>query len=696
MNEKFKRISAFLILSLAVISIYSNAFHTSWHLDDKPNIINNYFLHLDSISFEKLKNTFYTDVHNPFQLGEKLYRPVPCLTFALNWYLGQDSTFGYHVVDIAIHIFTAFFLFLFILNIFNTPNLKEKTYNYTVLISILASLLWAANPIQTQAVTYIVQRMAQLAALFYIMAMYTYIKGRLSNSLSLQWVFFAKTVLFYTLAVYSKQNAVMFPFSIILVEMIFFQNLIDKKVQYRLGMVAGLFAVLIVLFGSIFFFKGDLLGFLDSYSLRTFTLEERILTEPKVIIFYLSQIFYPDPGRLSIAHDIVLSSSFIKPWTTILCILCIILMIAFALVRLKKSPLLSFAILFFFLNHIVESSIIPLEIIFEHRNYLPSFFLFLPISSLFVELFSSYRKNRFIPSAIIFLSLSLIIFFSISTYIRNKAWKNEIMLWTDAVAKAPNNARALNILAIKLAWGEESRHPQRYDMALKLFESSLDKHIPYKFHKVDILNNMALIYFYQKQNNQKAIQLFEEALNIHPETQKTRRNYAEALIMMEKFDRANQLVDVLITQNKNNGIYYNIKGHIFMLKKEYKAAYSLFDKAYRLMAPDKTINKSPVLLNAAVALSRSKEHRKAEQMLLNLIAEYPEKITYFLALIENSVRAEDGLDTIEKYVKEMFKLFDEKMIKYALENYTDNLRQAPISKELIMPFVEPQFKKNVQ
>ena len=263
MNEKIKHISVFLILSLAVISIYSNTFHASWHLDDKPNILNNYFLHLDSISFEKLKNTFYTDVHNPFQLGEKLYRPVPCLTFALNWYFGQDSTFGYHAVDIAIHIFTAFFLFLFILNIFNTPNLEKKTYNYTVLISILACLLWAANPIQTQAVTYIVQRMAQLAALFYIMAMYTYIKGRLSNSLCLQWVFFAMTVLFYALAVYSKQNAVMFPFSIILVEMIFFQDLIDKKVQYRLGMVAGLFAVLIVLFGIIFFFKGDPLGFLD-------------------------------------------------------------------------------------------------------------------------------------------------------------------------------------------------------------------------------------------------------------------------------------------------------------------------------------------------------------------------------------------------------------------------------------------------
>ncbi len=678
----------FFFLSLVVISIYSNTFHASWHLDDSPNILNNYFLHINSLSFDKLLNTLYTDVHAPYQLNDRMYRPIPCLTFALNWYFGQDNVFGYHVVNISIHILTAFFLFLFIINLFHTPNLRIHLRTNPIMISLLASLLWAVNPIQTQAVTYIVQRMAQLAALFYIIGMYAYIRGRLSKSFVKRTTWFLMVILLYPLAIYSKSNAVMLPLAVLLVEVIFFQNAMDIQSNKRTGMIALFIAGFIILFGSFVFLKGNLLSVLNGYESRSFTLTERLLAEPRVIVFYLSQIFYPSPDRFSIAHDIILSSSFIKPWTTIPCILLIFSMIGVALSQIKKNPLLSFAILFFFLNHIIESSVIPLEIIFEHRNYLPSFFLFLPIIYvLYQTVLNSWDKNRATSFISIFLILFMILYSSISTYDRNKAWVNDITLWTDAMSKAPNDARGPSIIAIKLAWGKESIHPRRYDMALKLFEDSLDKFIPSKSYKADILGNMASIHFYNKRNQQKAILLYEDALEISPNNLKIRKDLVNALIIMKNFKSAEQHVNILIDRNNKNGAYYNLKGHILLWENNYPEALSYFEKAYQLI-PGKPENKINIILNTSVALTLSGDYEKAEFLLLeaiNLVSDI--SMTCSFALIENSIRAKDDIKT-QKYTKKLFDRFDKEQIEDGLENFTDNPKLAPISKKLILPVIE--------
>ena len=674
-----------------IISIYSNTFHASWHLDDTPNILNNYFLHIDSLSFDKLIKTLYTNVKNPYQLNEEMYRPIPCLTFALNWYLDKDNVFGYHVVNIAIHILTAFFLFLFTINLFHTPNLKIHTHINPIIISLLASLLWAINPIQTQAVTYIVQRMAQLAALFYIMGMYAYIKGRLNKSFVKRAFWFLVCVIIYPLAIYSKSNAVMMPLAIFLVEIIFFQNMADRKTKKKLGLLAATILGCVFLFGSLVFLKGDPLSFLNTYEQRSFSLPERLLAQPRVVVLYLSQIFFPSPDRFSIAHDIVLSSSFFEPWTTIPCILLIIFIIGLGLSQVRKRPLLSFSILFFFLNHIIESSVIPLEIIFEHRNYLPSFFLFLPIIYALYHISKDFwNKNRVISFLSISLIIFLILFFSISTYIRNKVWSDDITLWTDAISKAPNNSRPLTVMAIELAWGEKSVHPKRYDMALKLFETALKKHIPSKSYKAGILGNMASIHFYNKLNHQKAIRLYEDALTISPENQKIRMDLVNALIVLKNFESAQHQISILINKNNENGIYYNLKGGILLREKKYTEAISYFQKAEEL-TPDNLADKMEIFLNTSVALSRSGDYVKAEVLLLEAIKLAPDNITLNFALIENSIRANDDAKT-KTYVETLLKQFDKKQIKYGLKDFTDNPRLAPISKKLIAPVIEEMMR----
>ena len=183
---------AFILLFFLIILIYSNTFHASWHFDDKPNIVNNYYLHLNNLHPNSLFQTLFTNPKNPWNIGDKMYRPVACLTFALNWYYGKDDVTGYHIVNIVIHILTAYFLYLTIFNLFKSPNLKGKFDGSEHFVALLTAVMWAINPVQTQAVTYIVQRMAILATMFYILGIYFFLLFNFCNDFSLDvfYIFF--------------------------------------------------------------------------------------------------------------------------------------------------------------------------------------------------------------------------------------------------------------------------------------------------------------------------------------------------------------------------------------------------------------------------------------------------------------------------------------------------------------------------
>ena len=153
------------ILLVLVFGAYSNTFHSSWQLDDYPTIVHNSRLHLKDLSPHAIATTFYS---RPATLGN-VYRPVSCLSLALNWYVGGRQVAGYHFVNICIHFLTAFFLYLTIFNLCRSPRLAKNNSRHGFAVAVLAAVLWALNPVQTQAVTYIVQRLHSLAALFFLL-----------------------------------------------------------------------------------------------------------------------------------------------------------------------------------------------------------------------------------------------------------------------------------------------------------------------------------------------------------------------------------------------------------------------------------------------------------------------------------------------------------------------------------------------
>ncbi|WP_139786737.1 tetratricopeptide repeat protein [Desulfamplus magnetovallimortis] len=411
--------------------------------------------------------------------------------------------------------------------------LKKYDENTRIFTAALSAFLWAINPVQVQAVTYIVQRMASMAAMFYIIAIFYYLKGRLDFSKKRQALFFAIALLSYLLSFGSKQNGIMLPFALLLIEILFFNFSIkfpSTKTQWFI-LLLGLFTISLILFTEIF----DRIDF-DHPEQRAFTAGQRFLTEFRVVIFYISQILYPIASRFSIVHDFHISTSILNPLSTFFSILSIIFLIVFAVMLRKKSPALTFAILFFFLNHIIESTFIPLEIVFEHRNYLPSLFLFFPISIGLYQVLNYYKqKNKFIFFSISGFITCLIILTGFSTYIRNFDWETEESLWLDAMNKAPESARAYQNYAkafIDRHEANKSANNAIYDYYFNLNRESLDKIVVSAHVRRDFVaySNMAAARSSQK-NFSDALFYIKKAHEVFPGNSKSISSLAKMYLM---------------------------------------------------------------------------------------------------------------------------------------------------------------------
>ena len=683
---------ALVLLGLVVITIYSNTFHAAWHLDDKPNILENALLHIDDLHPSTLWNTFFAKKEGE---QNEFYRPLPSLSFALNWYWGQDNTFGFHLVNLFIHIISSITLYLASYNLFLTPNIK-KYYgtDAAASIALLNAVLWAANPVQTQAVTYIVQRMASMAAMFYIMGVYCFLRARTETLRNGK-----KAILFYVGcfasffgAVLSKENAIMLPVSLGLIELIFYRN-IKSLIRKRIFIYISVAVLAMVILFSVVFVATEGFGrFSKGYDSRSFSMVERLLTQPRILILYLSQLFYPLPGRLSISHDIMVSTSLFTPWNTLPSILACFLLIGLGIWQMVKSPLLALGILFFFLNHTIESSAIPLELVFEHRNYLPSFFVFLPFSAMLVNMIRDYKKRRQRSMVMVltaFVAL-LIIGLGCFTYVRNRDWRTETSLWRDAMYKAPKDARPAWNVAIAMAWDKNVTQRQ-LDAALVLFEKSLSMNHARKEHPSRILRNMGLIHLHRREY-EKAVERFRQSLQIDSIFREGLLDLASAYIMMGRWDAASEQLDPILPAAEAGAApdYYKMKGYILLWKEQPENALKYLKKAL-IIEPENP----DVLLNTGVALSWLEKYDNARLYLHKARIMSPNNIRYHYGLIENSARA-GKLEEATEYARQMLKTFSIKSVFDGLDALRDNFRTAPADLRLIIPIVQEGAGKALQ
>ena len=543
-----------IALSLLIFSIYGNSFDCSWHFDDEPNITDNPNLHLKEITWENLKRALFSDRNNPTMP----YRPVACLTFALNHYFDGLNVFGYHLVNVLIHLLSSVFLFLFIYHTLNLPSLREKYAPQSYFIALLATILWAVNPIQTQAVTYIVQRMASLAGMFYIMSMFFYLKARTIDTSNRKVLFLMLCLVSFAMALASKENAAMLPLSIFLCEILLIQEITGEKLRRYLRLFGIVTCVILIFCFTYFYIQGgNIFSFLNGYENRPFTLTQRVLTEPRVIVFYITLLLYPVPNRLSIAHSIPISTSFFNPIWAFFSILFVFVAIGYAVYIAKKRPLFSFCILFFFLNHAIESTILPLELIFEHRNYIPSMLFFLPIAIGFCNLAQLYAKKKAMNHIISAFIILLLIGVGHATFMRNFAWKNERSLWTDAVEKSPDLSRPHHNL------GRYYHDHGHKNEAILEYQKAIEKPVTNRIDETFVTYyNLGKIYSDFK-DYEKALYYYYKALSMNPQFPHIYNDIAGVFDRKGNYElaykylaKAFRLYPDSIVTNYNLGLYY--------------------------------------------------------------------------------------------------------------------------------------------
>ena len=456
-----KKYLLFQLVSLLLLTfiVYSGTLDHPFHFDDKSNIRSNHLIQISSLSLDELRKAGFESVNHQ--------RPVANISFALNYYFHGLEVRGYHYVNIFIHLLAGIILYYFVKATLCLPLFRDK-YSKSQFIPFFAALIWMVHPVHTQSVTYIVQRMNSMAGMFFIITMLFYVKARLTPEKTKKILLFSFSLIASIFAFGSKQSTATLPLFVLLYEWYFFQDLRLKFSRKQLFWIAAI-GCMFVLVLFLFLGSSPLDRLFPIYSGRPFTMTERVLTQPRVVLLYILLIFYPAPSLLNLDYDFPLSYSLLSPSTTLLSILVLVFLLGVAIYTARNKRLYSFCILWFMGNLVIESSTIPLEIIFEHRTYLPSMMVILLIVLL---LHQAVKKRRVL---IVFLT-AVAILFSYWTYERNKVWKNELTLWTDIQKKSPNKARA------------------NYNLGLAYFEKNrLDEAIP-------VLEKA--VYLYEQQSNQ--------------------------------------------------------------------------------------------------------------------------------------------------------------------------------------------------
>jgi tetratricopeptide (TPR) repeat protein len=478
--DRLSPLSHILLVILLALIAYSNTYNSSFHFDDGVVIINNPIIK-DLSNFTSPSEA--RDYKGHFEYHTFKRRYIGYLTFALNYRLHGLDVYGYHVVNLLIHIITSCLLYFLVLFSFRTPLLSVSSLQrYAGSIALFTALIFSVHPVQTQAVTYIWQRITSLSALFYLLSLVLYIRARLSPGFYAHPLVYILSIISAVLAMKSKEIAFMLPLSILLYEFMFFKDEKDikKRVMYLIPPLLTMLIIPITLVGTDRPL-GELIGDVSAVTQAHTELSrgEYLLTEFRVIITYIRLMFLPVGQNLD--YDYPVYRTLWNPGVALSAVFLAAMIGAglFVLKRYKdREPgvrLIAFGILWFFLNLVLESSVIPLSnVIYEHRLYLPSAGLILLVVTAFYIGTDRLKCNARAMAAVL---SAVVVILGSAAYARNRVWMDEISLWQDVVNKSPYKVNGhINLGNAYLANDDNDRAMAHYQTALKLDKDAPDAH----------------------------------------------------------------------------------------------------------------------------------------------------------------------------------------------------------------------------
>jgi protein O-mannosyl-transferase len=491
-----------LLLALVALIAYSNSFHVPFIFDDEP-----------SISKNELLRDLSNYLGGPAGYDEHPNRFVGYLSFALNYRFGALEVFGYHLVNLAIHLANGMLVYVLARLSLQTPSFVSwkaaaprsgalpgaaavAPPDYCSLIPLCAALLFVSHSVQTQAVTYIVQRLTSLATFFYLAAFVLYLRWRSARAdgaplaSARVWPAFLLSLLATLLAMKTKEIAFTLPVVILLYEFCFF----GPPRLRQLAELVPTFLTLLVIPWTLMSQQpesGGILAGINSATVVETTLSrwDYLCTQFSVIVRYLGLLFFPVNQNFD--YDYRASHSLWEP-RTFLSLILLLALLGFALWLLYRSSraarqvaaaapssgepcyapflrLAAFGVLWFFVTLSVESSIIPIvDLIYEHRLYLPSVGFLIALATL--ALVGAQRLALRAPAAAKLVPALLCIavcLLTAATYARNQVWQSPETLWQDVITKSPQKPRGYDSLG---AFYARQRRPAQ---AIPAFEAAI-------------------------------------------------------------------------------------------------------------------------------------------------------------------------------------------------------------------------------
>jgi tetratricopeptide (TPR) repeat protein len=608
-NPRRRTLPALVLILLAGILVYANTFQAPFVLDDIYSIVNNAAIK-DPLTFSA-KPGWYA--RNPERL-------VAFLTFGLNYHFGGLDVTGYHVVNLAIHLANGLLVYMLVWMTFRTPYFQMQTEIQQVqameasgtmpsqrnafylqsppqsqsvfasqpsaFIPLFAALLFVVHPVQTQAVTYIVQRMTSLASMFYLLSLILYVQARLAienTECRMQDTEYKKrnpeagiqhsekktyrtgskgrikpallisgSVIAAVLAMKTKEIAFTLPMAVVLYEACFFRGAWKRRMFYLLPLLATLPIVPMSMFPvglALDQSPTDMLSNIDQRVRAQSSMPrlDYLFTQFRVIVTYLRLLILPVNQNLD--YDYPVYTNFFSPqvfWSFLL-LAAILTAAAYLFWRTGGARMLqvenrtgaaaalrliAFGIFWFFLTLIVESSFIPIkDVIVEHRLYLPVFGAVAAFAATFCLLAGRFARPAE-GKPFMLLAALLVLGFGIAAHQRNHVWGDAVRLWQDVVAKSPNKVRPHNNL------GDALNNAGRLTEAIEVLSRAiaLDPSHPHAY------NNLGRAYI-MSGRSREALPVLKKAIRIDPAFDDAYINLAAAYNQLEQFHEAVDLLE---------------------------------------------------------------------------------------------------------------------------------------------------------
>ncbi|MBN1768111.1 MAG: tetratricopeptide repeat protein [Prolixibacteraceae bacterium] len=564
------------LLTIALIAVctliaYANSFDVPFIFDDEYQIFhigNN----KDLAAYADL--SVWTNVNT---------RPAATFTLALNNALGGENVFGYHLINFMIHLLSGLFLFFFLKQL-----LKFKTSKLTPIFPLAVALFFVLHPAQTQAVTYVVQRMTSMAGMFSLLALFVYANARyhwlIKQQKGRSAALLALSALAAVLALLSKQSAATLPLLFVLVEWFFVRDANEnrgKKWAFTLTTtVLVLYAVVLAVYGL----PAETTGISRLQYLATqMTVIPRYLKTMLIPVgLYIDHGVYPVENLLGL--NVIAGASFL------------LALLAVAFYKMRQWPLFSFGIFWIFITLMVESSVIPIrDVMFDHRMYLP--LAGFAISAWWLLFHLLKNKTQTKPYVVLLVSVML----CGATLMRNHTWRDITGIWHEVTERYPNHFRGWMSAGRSMAAARNTD----YHRIIDYYENALR----IKPDNEPLLNDLAVNYL-KAGKTSKAINCFEKLENAETEKYRIMANRALGVFSLEQkeLEKAERyFLKTLETESTDSTSLHGLSS-LYINKQNWMKA---LEYAEEYLAISK--NNTEILFGAGLAAYQLSQYEKANQ-----------------------------------------------------------------------------------